>query len=70
MSELEVCSPIFEVKAGKLLDITLPLINLHLRVPPIDLVLFNPFCIAANKIWDILMALGDKWAEEYYEETE
>jgi len=70
MNNLEICSPIFKVKAGTLLDITLPIINVDLKVPPIDIVLFNPFCIGANAVFKMLMSLGDKWAEEYYEEEE
>ncbi|GAI90709.1 unnamed protein product [marine sediment metagenome] len=69
-SNLEICSPIFKVKAGALLDVTIPLIDFRIMVPWTDLELWSPFCILANKVFDILMALGDKWAREYYEETE
>lgn len=70
MSELELCSPIFEVKAGQLLDWTIPIINIGIKVPLINIVLFNPFCVVADKVFDILMSLGDKWAEEFYEAEE
>jgi len=68
--ELQICSPIFSLEAGQLLDWTIPIINVGIKVPPFDIVLWNPFCIVANKVFDVLMALGDKWAREYYEETE
>jgi len=68
--ELEICSPIFEVKAGQLLTWVIPIINVPIKVPWWDMVLWNPFCILADKVFDILMALGDRWAREYYGEKE
>lgn len=69
-NELEICSPIFKLEKGFLLNTTIPILNWDIIVPPSDITLWSPFCILANKVFDILMALGDKWAREFYEQTE
>ena len=57
--------PGVKVSAGMLLDTSI--LGISVRVPPIDVVLSPDLYIDLTPIWDVIMKILDKMAEEYYE---
>jgi len=57
--------PGVKVSAGMLLDTSI--LGISVRVPTIDVVLSPDLYIDLTPIWDVIMKILDKMAEEYYE---
>jgi len=57
--------PGIKIPTGMLLDMSL--FGVGIRVPPIDIVLVPDLYIDLTPIWNVIMAILDKMADEYYE---
>lgn len=70
--KIKLCMPELKLVSGELLDWTIPIINVGIKVPLVDMTLIpeGTYCLEFTGIVDLLISALDVMAHEWYKEKE